>query len=137
MKPRSRAGSVRLRSDDPRAPLAIEHGFLDDPRDADTLAEGLEALRALARSEAVGPYVAEELRPGREVDAHGHAQATARGFFHPVGTCALGSVVDERGAVFGLENVYVGDASIMPSIPRANTNLSTAAIAERIAELFP
>ena len=42
----------------------------------------------------------------------------------------------ERGGVFGLENVYVGDASIMPSIPRANTNLTTAAIAERIAELL-
>jgi choline dehydrogenase-like flavoprotein len=61
-------------------------------------------------------------------------RATARGFFHPVGTCAIGSVVDADGRLRGHENLYVGDASIMPTIPRANTNLTTAAIAERIAE---
>jgi choline dehydrogenase-like flavoprotein len=43
-------------------------------------------------------------------------------------------VVDADGRVLGHENLYVGDASIMPTIPRANTNLTTAAIAERIAE---
>lgn len=58
-----------------------------------------------------------------------------RGYFHPVGTCAMGSVVDVGGRVHGFENLYVADASIMPTIPRANTNLSTIAIAERIADL--
>jgi choline dehydrogenase-like flavoprotein len=43
--------------------------------------------------------------------------------------------VDVHGRLHGYENVYVGDASIMPTIPRANTNLSTAAVAERVAEL--
>ena len=55
-------------------------------------------------------------------------------FFHPTGTCAIGSVVDPEGRVLGLDALVVADASIMPTIPRANTNLSTAAIAERIAE---
>jgi choline dehydrogenase-like flavoprotein len=62
--------------------------------------------------------------------------AEARGLFHPVGTCAIGSVVDSSGRVHGYENLVVADASVMPSVPAANTNLSTAAVAERIAELL-
>ena len=58
----------------------------------------------------------------------------ARGFFHPTSTCAIGQVVDSRGRVIGLGGLVVADASVMPTIPRANTNLSTAAVAERIAE---
>ena len=44
-------------------------------------------------------------------------------------------VVDATGAVQGLERLYVCDASIIPTIPRANTNLTTVALAERIADL--
>jgi choline dehydrogenase-like flavoprotein len=58
----------------------------------------------------------------------------ARGFFHPVGTCAIGRLVDGYGRVYGLDGLVVGDASTMPTIPRVNTNLSTIALAERLAE---
>jgi choline dehydrogenase-like flavoprotein len=44
--------------------------------------------------------------------------------------------VDDGGGVLGCENLVVADASIMPTIPRASTTLTTAAIAERIAELL-
>ena len=134
MKPRSR-GSVRLRSREPEAPLTIDHGFLRDERDADVLAEGFEALRALARSDAVSRYARRELRPGFSVDAATHVRETARGFFHPVATCAIGTVVDERLRVRGFENLHVADASVMPTIPRANTHLTTLAVAERASEL--
>ena len=133
MKPRSR-GSVRLTAQGPDAPLAIDHGFLRDQRDAEVLAEGFEALRELVAGDHAGRYAGAELRPGAEVDAATHVRATARGFFHPVGTCALGTVVDERCRVLGFENLYVVDASVMPTIPRAMTHLSTIAIAERAAE---
>jgi choline dehydrogenase len=135
MKPESR-GTVRLTSPDPRAPLAIDHGFLSEPRDAEVIAEGVERLRALAASDAVRAYAARETRPGPEVDGLAHARATARGFFHPVGTCAIGRVVDGAGRVLGHEGLVVADASVMPTIPRANTNLPTLAVAERIADLM-
>ena len=135
MKPRSR-GSVRLNDADPRTPLRIDHGFLSDPDDAEVIAEGFELLRALAAGGPLSHYVAHETRPGPEVGALEHARSEARGFFHPVGTCAIGSVVDSSGRVLGYENLVVGDASIMPTIPTANTNLSTAAVAEKIAELI-
>jgi choline dehydrogenase len=135
MKPLSR-GSVRLTSCDPRAPLAIDHGFLTDPFDARVLAEGVDALRQLTRSDTIRAYAGLETRPGSEVDADTHVRETARGFFHPVATCAIGQVVDGSGRVYGIDGLIVADASIMPTIPRANTNLSTLAVAERIAGLL-
>jgi choline dehydrogenase-like flavoprotein len=133
MKPRSR-GTVRLTSPDPRAPLAIDHGFLTDPHDAEVLADGVERLRGLVDGDVLGAYADREHSPGRDVGAREHVEANARGFFHPVGTCALGRVVDGDGRVLGIDGLVVADASVMPTIPRANTNLSTLAVAERLAE---
>ena len=98
------------------------------------LTEGFERLRELVASEAISPYAGRELRPGAEIDAEAHVRATARGFFHPVATCAIGPVLDERCRVLGFDNLHVVDASAIPTIPRANTNLTTIALAERAAE---
>jgi choline dehydrogenase len=60
-------------------------------------------------------------------------------YFHPVGTCKMGpasdttSVVDARGKVHGVDNLYVADASIMPVVPRANTNIPALVVGERIS----
>jgi 5-(hydroxymethyl)furfural/furfural oxidase len=60
---------------------------------------------------------------------------------HPVGTCAIGrpddpvAVVDPECRVYGIANLHVLDASIMPRIPSANTNLPTLMLAERAADL--
>ena len=55
------------------------------------------------------------------------------GYAHPVGTCALGSVVDARLGVLGVEGLSVADASVIPRIPRANTNVTCMAIGLRAA----
>ncbi|MBV8848344.1 MAG: hypothetical protein JOZ16_02030, partial [Methylobacteriaceae bacterium] len=57
--------------------------------------------------------------------------ASATPMFHPVGTCAIGSVVDPELRVRGIEGLYVADASVMPVIPRANTNIPTLMVAEK------
>jgi len=60
--------------------------------------------------------------------------------YHPCGTARMGpkedpdSVVNEFGQLHGLANVLVADASIMPSVPRANTNLTSIMIGEKIGE---
>jgi 5-(hydroxymethyl)furfural/furfural oxidase len=67
---------------------------------------------------------------------YGHATS----FYHPVGTCRMGraeddgAVVDRTGRVHGMAGLRVADASIMPTIPRANTNLTTIMLAEKIAD---
>lgn len=62
------------------------------------------------------------------------------GVWHPAGTCRIGqetdrlAVVDNNGKVFGMENIWVADASIMPQLPTANTNIPTIMIAEKISD---
>lgn len=134
MQPESH-GSVRLNSPDPRAPLAVEHGFLSAERDVETLVEGVQAMRKVASREQIRA-LGDEVRPGPGADVETYVRESVRGFFHPVGTCAIGSVVDESCRVLGLENLLVADASVMPAIPSVNTNLTVAAVAERVAELL-
>ena len=129
LKPDSR-GSVTLRSADPRVPPAIDHGFLSERHDLDRLASGVALIRTLAEQAGCG----RELRPGDHAVFDTYLRHEVRGIFHPTGTCAIGAVVNSRGAVLGVDGLLVADASIMPTIPRANTNLSTIAVAERIAD---
>ena len=129
LKPDSR-GSVTLRSPDPRVPPVIDHGFLSEPHDLERLSSGIRLIRRLAREAGSGP----ELRPGEDEALDAHIRREVRGIFHPTGTCAIGAVVDPHGGVLGVDGLVVADASIMPTIPRANTNLSTIAVAERIAD---
>ena len=62
--------------------------------------------------------------------------------FHPASTCAIGpaddpmAVVDPQCRVYGVEGLRVADASVMPSIVTANTNMPTIMIGERVAEFM-
>jgi choline dehydrogenase len=85
------------------------------------------------------PYCAERFT-APAADSEGarraHVAATTFPIYHPVGTCAIGSVVDADLRVEGLESIRVVDASVMPVVPRGNTNAPTIAIAERGADLI-
>ena len=132
MKPAS-AGRLQLRSRDPRDLPEVERGFLGDPSDLRTIVEGLELTRALAEQAPLARLLGPELAPGQE-SLESYARRSMRNYFHPAGTCGIGRVVDAAGCVLGIEGLFIADASIMPTIPRANTNLTTVAIAERLAE---
>ena len=56
--------------------------------------------------------------------------------YHPTSTCAIGAVVDSELRVFGVDGLRVVDASVMPTITRANTNAATIMIAEKAADLI-
>ena len=132
MKPRS-AGRVRLRSTDPTDLPDVERGFLSCAGDATVIIEALELARTVAGAEPLSGLLAGELQPaGRELEEY--VAATVRNYFHPAGTCAVGEVTDVRGRVLGTNGLVVADASLMPTIPRSNTNLTTVAIADLIAE---
>ena len=84
--------------------------------------------RAVGGSSAVNAAIA----------AYVHATVTTQ--FHPCGTARMGpandpmAVVDQHGRLRDIENLHVADASIMPTIPRANINLTCIMIAERLAD---
>lgn len=144
MTPVSR-GSLRLRSADPTALPIIDHRYLSDPdwRDRAVLVDGVGIARELARHADRYGLLGEELTPGPAVQGDalvaGWASANVHHYYHAVGTCRMGpgsdpaAVVDPRGKVRGTGGVYVADCSIMPQIPRANTNIPAVVVGLRIA----
>jgi choline dehydrogenase len=138
LTPKSR-GSVTLRSNDPTAKPWIRHAFLSDPDDVDVMMDGLRLTMDIARAPALGrycrePFVAPE--SAEPDDLRAHLARRSQTLYHPVGTCAMGSVVDSELRVHGVEALRVVDASVMPAVPRGNTNAPTIAVAERAADLL-
>jgi choline dehydrogenase len=135
-------GSVTLRSRDPQHLPLVTAQDLGRDGDMSAMLEGMEMCDELIRSAAARDAWEDHLVPDGPLS--GDSMRTYCGesvspYFHPVGTCAMGSpdhgsVVDAIGRVHGIPNLHVADASIMPTIPRANTNLPVLAAAERIAE---
>jgi choline dehydrogenase len=137
LAPESR-GAVTLDSRDPAAPPRIAHNALSDGdgHDAAVLADGLRAALEILATRAVratGVIVGAPLATGPG-ELAAYVDESLGCYYHPVGTCAIGSVVDGDGAVHGTEGLYVADASVIPVIPRANTHLTVLAVAERLAE---
>lgn len=144
LSPRAR-GTVRLRSADPGDPPLIDPAYLRHPDDVTRMVEATLAARRISRTRPLVDLVpGPEIAPGVTVaddDLAGLAESIGNRvspYHHPVGTCAMGpdpaagAVVGARGAVHGIEQVLVADASVMPTIPSANTNLPTIVVAERI-----
>lgn len=138
LAPRSR-GVVRARSLDPLAAPLIDHRYLSDPdgHDRQVALDGVELAHELAATASVRKLAVLTEWSAARREAFVEA---AGGYWHPVGTCAMGpagdpaAVAGADGRVHGLSNVYVGDASLMPVIPRANTHLTAVAVAARVAE---
>jgi choline dehydrogenase len=86
----------------------------------------------------------EEVFPGPATGGSERLSAYLRdatgSYFHPVGTCRIGSdehaVTDPALHVRGIDGLRVADASVVPSIPGANPNATVLAIAERAADLI-
>ena len=145
MKPRS-VGALRLRTRDPFAPPAIDSAFLSDEKGEDrrVLREGFRLARRIVATTPFAPFRGEELAPGLaarsddEIDEH--VRRLTQTHYHPVGTCKMGidanAVVDPKLRVHGIDALRIADASIMPTIPRANTNAATIMIGEKAADLI-
>ena len=138
-------GHVLARSAASTAKPEIQPNYLSAETDQRTLLAGMKLVRSLMRSEPMAPYFEEELFPGEAVqtDAELMECARARGTssFHMIGTCKMApstdalAVVDSDLRVHGIEGLRVADASIMPTMPSANTNAATLMIAEKAADL--
>jgi choline dehydrogenase len=139
-------GRLTLASADPEIEPIVEENMLDDPSDLIRMRDGVRRLIEIARhpaTRALGAVAA----PGLDItadpsdaDIDRWVLATAGDTQHATSTCPMGgpddrdAVVDPECRVVGTEGLRVIDASIMPSVPRANTHLATVMIAERMAE---
>jgi choline dehydrogenase len=144
-------GRITLRSSDPRHKPVIDPAYLSDMGDLDPLLTAIGMVREFAAARPMSKLCKFELAPGSELRTEGELVEWIRSqittIYHPVGTCAMGgdsklaaskltSVVDTDLRVRGIERLRVVDASVMPTVPRGNTNAPTIAIAERAADLI-
>ncbi len=142
-------GHVRVTSPDPATDPAVEERMLSDERDLLRMRDGVRRLREICLQPGV-TRVAERVEygtTGRSMDEALDEAALDEWLFsevgdaqHASGTCRMGAaddpqaVVDPECRVRGCTGLRVVDASIMPEVPRANTHLTTVAVAERMAE---
>jgi choline dehydrogenase len=139
-------GRVRLTSLAPTATLDIDHGYLGDPTDLETLSDGAELLARLIAAEPLagvvdpGPGLVPAWRDRDELRDWVRDRVSTT--FHPTSTCRMGpagdsmAVVDHMGKVHGLTGLRVADASVFPTIPRANIHCTVVAVAEKLADAF-
>jgi choline dehydrogenase len=138
LQPESR-GSVRLSSNDPTHKPVIRNNFYATGRDMETAIGGMRLLMDIAGQPALKPYCVDPFNVPDSLsddDLRAHIARTTFAVYHPVGTCAMGSVVDDQLRVNGVEGLRVVDASVMPMVPRGNTNAPTIAVAERASDLI-
>ncbi len=138
LRPESR-GYSRITSADPAAAPAIAPGYLSAESDLRLAAEAIRMTRAIVSQPALERYHPCEVRPGPDFagddDLRRAAGEIGTTIFHPVGTAAMGRVVDASLRVKGVDSLRVIDASVMPTITSGNTNAPVMMIAEKGAEL--
>ncbi|MFI6284490.1 GMC family oxidoreductase [Streptomyces sp. NPDC051018] len=138
-------GRIGLASADPSAAPAIDPAYLTAEADLDVLTAGVRIAREIAAREPFAGLTAGELLPGPHVrggerEIREWIRHNVVTMHHPTSSCAMGgadtAVCDLRLRVRGVDGLRVADASVMPSVPRGNTNAPTLAIAERAADLI-
>jgi 5-(hydroxymethyl)furfural/furfural oxidase len=142
-------GSVRITTPDPTVDPTVEERMLSDPRDLVRMRDGVRRLREICLQPAIAAVAerAEYGLTGRSMAEALDDDALDEWMFaecsdaqHASGTCRMGAaddagaVVDPECRVIGCTGLRVIDASIMPEVPRANTHLTTVAVAERMAD---
>ncbi|HMH52763.1 MAG TPA: choline dehydrogenase [Candidatus Acidoferrum sp.] len=143
LHPESR-GMLRLRSNDPTAPVRIIQNFLATDKDVRTIREGVKLARDIARRKGLDPFRGREVSPGpdcrsdAEIDAF--VRRTAITAHHPCATCRMGgdedAVLDPELRVRGVDGLRVVDASAMPDLVSGNINACVLMIAEKASDLL-
>lgn len=144
-RPESR-GHVTARSVDPWVDPAIQPNYLTDPMDRRTMLGGIRLIRRLLGTPEMARFLEAETLPGPGVQSDDElldfARANGTTTYHLIGTAKMGpandpgAVVDDRLLVHGMQGLRVVDASVMPSMPSANTYATTLMIAERASDFI-
>jgi choline dehydrogenase len=139
-------GHVHARSTDVFEDPVIQPNYLSDPMDRRVTLGGARLIRRLLHTPELAPFVDAEVLPGPDVQTDDEwldfAYRNGSTTYHLIGTARMGpatdptAVVDDQLRVHGLQALRVVDASIMPSMPSANTYATTLAIAEKASDMI-
>jgi choline dehydrogenase len=143
LTPQSR-GSITLRSADPLAKPVVRANYLTETADLDVLVEGMRLTLDIASRTPLRRHSGGRWRPavGADDDAalRAHVRAHSETIYHPTSTAAMGAgtdaVCDPALRVRGVEGLRVADASVLPDVPRGNTNAPVIMVAEKAADLL-
>lgn len=143
-KPTS-TGAIDIVSADPQVAPCIQPNYLDTEHDRQLMLRGMQMMRALTGTRALGSVIEQEVYPGESVHSEEQLMAflqdNAWTVFHPSCTCRMGrsmdsSVVDHRLRVHGIAGLRIADASVFPTIPTGNTNAPAIMVGERASDLL-
>lgn len=136
-------GHVRISGPELYDRLIIDPAYLQTTHDRELFSAALEAARTIGRQDALREWRDEELLPGTlssatEIDTFIAKAVTTH--HHPCGTCRMGkdldAVVDPALRLRGLDNLFVVDASVIPSLTAGPIHAAVLAIAETFAQTF-
>jgi len=136
-------GQLRLQSADPHVNPIIDNRFCENELDRKRLAGCLQDALAFANQAPLKDMISNISFPDPQraqsvEELENLCRKFAASGYHPCGTVKMGSdpmaVVDQYGRAHQVDNLVVADASIMPSVPSANTNLTCIMIGEKIGE---
>jgi len=137
-----RRGRVFLNSPDPGDMVGIDPQTLEDEDDLKAVLGGMQIVQQLVGSPPLSRLCGPIVLPAPDGDWGRYARTTVDSYFHGSGTCRMGPVADpmavvsQRLKVHGLANLWVADASILPSVTHGNTNITCVMIGERVAEFI-
>ena len=144
-RPESR-GWVRARSSDPFEKPIIQPNYLVEEEDRRITVEAMKLARKLMHTKAMQPYLDSEEYPGDHIQSDAELLEAARHWgsttYHPMGTCRMApktdptAVVDDQLRVWGMKNLRVIDASIMPTMLSANLNAGAMMIGEKGSDMI-
>ena len=135
LEQRSR-GRVTLASADPEELPLIDAGLLEDPADVQAMVDGIDFVDRLARHPAMAAFYGELVTPESREHWREHVLTAYDTYHHAVGTCRIGRGRRSRRGVgpdlrvHGIDNLRVADASVLPVVPHANTNLAAILVGE-------
>ncbi|KEY65326.1 hypothetical protein S7711_01837 [Stachybotrys chartarum IBT 7711] len=139
-------GIVSLNPEDPEGEVTVDYRAATNELDLEVMAENILFMRRYMQAEAFEPYSPREILPGASVSTRQQLVNWVKGqiipsVYHPVGTAAKvpreqGGVVDEQLLVYGTSRLSIIDASIMPTLVGATTQMTVYAVAEKAADLI-
>ncbi|HTM63052.1 MAG TPA: choline dehydrogenase [Gammaproteobacteria bacterium] len=143
LRPESR-GHLELTSNNPMDPVRIHPNYLQTDNDLHDLVSCVPLTRDIFNQAAFAPYKGKEISPGINIKSRSEVEAFIRAkadsAYHPCGTCKMGvdemSVVNPEAKVYGVDDLRVVDASIMPSNLSGNLNAPTIMMAEKVSDLI-
>ncbi len=139
-------GKTHIGSDSIDQNPAFSFNYLKDDKDLAAYRSSIDIVRNLVSQQAFAEYLGDEVHPGLEVQTdqqkNDWLKRSVSVSHHLVGSCRMGTaenpeaVVGPDLKVHGIQRLRVADASIMPTVPSANTHAATIMIAEKASDMI-